>query len=56
MKIKKLYLVKREVIATNLKQALTAPGTVYEVSLSEEKNWPQPKKTKPLGFKKQNDR
>lgn len=31
MKTKKLYLVKREVIATSISQALTKPGKVYEI-------------------------
>lgn len=47
MKLKKMYLVKREVIATSVKAALTAPGHVYEISLADEKNWPIPKK-KPI--------
>ena len=39
MKIKKkmyLYLVKREVMATNIKHAMTAKGIVYAVELAED--------------------
>lgn len=38
---KKLWLVKREVIATSLKRALQAQGTVYAIELTEEKQWPE---------------
>lgn len=50
--VKKLYLVKREVIATSLAKALTASGHVYEIVLAEEKSWPENKKKDKLGFKK----
>ena len=30
--MKKLYLVKREVIASSIKEALTAKGIVYEIN------------------------
>lgn len=46
---KKLFLVKREVIASSLKKALEGKGIVYEVVVTEEKNWPEVKKK--LGFK-----
>jgi hypothetical protein len=48
--IKKLYLVKREVIATSIKNTLTTKGVVYEVQITDEKMWPDNKK-KELGFK-----
>jgi len=48
----KLYLVKREVVANSIKEALTRPGHIYEVVLADEKNWPELKK-KNIGFKKQ---
>ena len=48
----KLYLVKREVVATSLKSALTRPGHVYEIVLADEKNWPEQKKKNKLGFSK----
>lgn len=51
MKRQKMYLVKREVIATSVKAALTASGHVYEIALADEKNWPL-QKTKLTGFKK----
>ncbi len=47
--MKKLYFVKREVIASSLKQALTAKGSVYEVVLAAENQWPQNKQKAP-GF------
>lgn len=47
--MKKLYLVKREVIATSIKKAMTNKGHIYEISLAEEKNWPQEKKQ--VGFR-----
>ena len=46
----KLYLVKREVVATSLKKALENKGIVYEVCLADEKSWPENKKK--IGFKK----
>lgn len=49
MNKKKMYLVKREVIATTVEKALKAKGHVYEVTLADEKSWPQ-EKTKKLGF------
>ncbi len=46
---KKMYLVKREVIATSVEQAIRSKGRVYCVELAEEKDWGiKPKK--PLGF------
>lgn len=50
--IKKLYLVKREVIATSMEKALHARGTVYEVVIAEEKSWPQSRKK--VGFDNNN--
>ncbi len=50
---KKLYLVSREVYATNVKQALNKKGVVFAVSLAEEKLQPVDEK-KITGFKKQN--
>ena len=48
---KKLYLVKREVYATSIEQALKQKGKVYEVSLAEDKF--QPVVEKPIvGFEK----
>jgi len=37
---RKLYLVKREVIATSMENALKARGRIYEVIMTKEKNWP----------------
>lgn len=46
---KKLYLVKREVFATTIKEAMTNDGIIYEISLAEEKF--QPASDKPVnGF------
>lgn len=45
---KKLYLVKREVWATNVEHALVTKGVVYEVVLAEDRLQPenQPKPIK----------
>lgn len=48
---KKLYLVKREVVATNIRQAMIAKGIIYEIVVTEQKDWPEIKNKK-LGFKK----
>ena len=49
---KKMYLVKYEVFATSLKQALTSKErSVYEVSLTDEKSW-KPLKNKDIGLNK----
>ena len=45
-----MYLVKREVYATNIEQAVKAKGVVYEIQLAEEKY--QNEKQKTIGFKK----
>lgn len=47
----KMYLVKREVIATSIKNALSQRGNIYEIVLADEKNWPEQKKKKVTGFK-----
>lgn len=49
---KKVYLVKREVVATSVKQALTAKGVIYEVV---ESNQEPPKKKEDPGFKNEKD-
>ena len=49
MKKKKMYLVKREVIATSAEKAIRAKGVVYEVTLAEDKVQPPEEKPK-LGF------
>ncbi len=41
MKIKKLYLVKREVLATSLQQAIRGRGTVYEITTADDKFQPE---------------
>ena len=46
--VKKVWYVKREVVATSLREALRTAGKVYEVQLADEKEWPQNKKK--LGF------
>lgn len=47
---KKVYFVKREAIARTLKEAMTKPGSIYEIQLAEEKLWPEEKKN--IGFTK----
>lgn len=47
---KKLYFVKREVMASSLKGAMTARGSIYEILLARESD--QPVEEKPTkGFK-----
>ena len=46
--IKKLWYVKREVIATSLQEAIRSSGKVYEVQLADDKLWPENKRK--LGF------
>ena len=47
--MKKLYLVKREVVASNVVEAMKNKGTIYEIQLTEEKMWPENKNK--VGFK-----
>ncbi len=49
-KKKQLYLVKREVLATDINKAMIARGTIYEVALAEDKSQPE-NILPPLGFK-----
>ncbi len=42
-RIKKLYFVKREVVANSLREAMKTKGVIYEVSLADEKLWPENK-------------
>lgn len=51
MKKQKMYLVRYEVIATSVKQALRTRGIVSDIQVADEKFWPQNKKTEQLGFK-----
>lgn len=44
----KLWLVKREVIATTMEKALKGKGRIYEITLADEKSWPT--KSKKTGF------
>lgn len=46
--IRKLWYVKREVVASTLQEALRTSGKVYEVQLADEKSWPENKNN--LGF------
>ena len=46
----KMFLVKREVMARSLKAAMTARGTIYEISEVQEKDQPIPER-KVEGFK-----
>lgn len=49
--MKKLYLVKREVLATSVENALKGRGVVYEVQLAADNQQPD-KKAPKIGFKK----
>lgn len=51
-RMKKLYYIKREVIASTLHEALRAKGMVYEAVLADEKNWPDNKPKIGYGEKK----
>lgn len=46
-----MYLVKYEVIATSMKQAMTKRGHLYEISLASKSEWPEDKPKK-VGFNK----
>ena len=50
MKHKKMYIVKREVLATSIEKALTAKGHIFEVVIADDKYQPEDKKD--IGFKK----
>lgn len=55
LKKRKMYLVRYEVIATSVKAALKTRGIVCDITVAEERFWPQEdKKNKKinLGFKK----
>lgn len=45
---KKIYYVKREVLATSIKKAMTARGVIYEIQESTS----QPQQNSKIGFKK----
>ena len=45
-----MYIVKKEVLATNIAQALKAKSTVYSIELAAPEYQPLPKK-KPIGIK-----
>lgn len=50
MKLKyKMYLVKREVMARNIKHAMSVKGTIYSLELVDEEHQPEYKKK--IGFK-----
>jgi hypothetical protein len=46
---KRLWIVKREVLATSLEKALKGKGRLYEITEADEKF--QPEEKKKLGFK-----
>lgn len=49
-----MFLVKREVMATSIKNALTSRGLIYEVvEVAEDK---QPVVSRPVGFKSKRKR
>ncbi len=50
--MKKLYIVKREVRANSIPEALKGKGKVYEVSLAGDKYQPTEEKSDNTGFKK----
>lgn len=52
--MKKMYLVKREVMANNISQAMRLPGKIYSVEIAEEKFQPDPVPPQPAGFAKKN--
>lgn len=41
-KVKKMYLVKREVLATTIKEAMNAKGKIYAIELADDKFQPPP--------------
>jgi hypothetical protein len=50
---KKLWYVRREVVASYLTEALRTKGRVYSVELAEEKLWPENKANVGYGNKDQ---
>ncbi len=54
MRKKKMYLVKREVIAGSIKEAMVKRGTIYSIEIAEDKFQPDEQK-KFLGFKKKDE-
>ena len=50
MKKKKLYLVKREVFAYNIKQAMKERGVIYEIAQAEIGKDEPPSKDERVGF------
>jgi len=48
----RMYLVKKEVIAKNIKEAMYKDGKIYCIELAEEKF--QPEDNKEVGFNKKN--
>lgn len=49
---KKLWLVKREVRADSIKEAMSASGEIYEVILAEDRYQPEKFVDSKLGFRK----
>lgn len=48
--MKKLYYVKRQVIASSITEAMRSAGVIYSIEEAEEKDWPVPKALQ-VGFK-----
>jgi len=46
----KMYLVKREVMAKNIREAMYKPGKIYEIQIAAAEY--QPEETKEVGFDK----
>lgn len=51
-KEKKLYYVKREVMAKSIVEAAKVRGNIYEISLAGPNDQPQKEKQSRVGFKK----
>lgn len=49
---KKLYIVKREVRANSIQEAIKNKGEIYEVTLAEDKYQPEKFVSDKLGFRK----
>lgn len=49
----KMYLVKREVMARNIEEAMKNDGEIYSIELADSRFQPEEKKQKPIiGFSK----
>ncbi len=51
MKVKKLYLIKREVLASSMKTAISGRGRIYEITEASPQYQPEKPPIEKTGFK-----